>query len=142
VLQKGKLKVGIYGVGINLDGLAPSAIAGEVGYQNPVEVARRVEAQLHSQGCHLIICLSHLGIRARVEGALADPDLAEKTRYTDLVIGGHTHTFLDQPREYRNELGRKVLVNQVGFAGLRLGQLDYQFVPTGKRVSSTVQTVK
>lgn len=142
VLRKGRLKVGIYGVGIQLEGLAPSAIASEVGFQNPVEVARRIEAELHRQGCHLIICLSHLGIRARAEGALADPDLAEKTRYTDLIIGGHTHTFLDVPREYRNELGRKVLVNQVGFAGLRLGQLDYEFIPTGKEVKSTVRTVK
>lgn len=142
ILTKGKLKVGLYGIGIDLDGLAPSGISSEVGFANPVETARRLERQLYDAGCHLIICLSHLGIQTRVPGALADPDLAQKTRHTDLIIGGHTHTFLDTPREYRNELGRKVLVNQVGFAGLRLGQLDYQFVPTGKQVNSTVKSVQ
>jgi 5'-nucleotidase len=142
ILRKGNIKVGIYGLGINLDGLAPSSISNEVGYANPVETARRLEKTLHDQGCHLIICLSHLGIKARVDSALADPDLATKTRLTDLIIGGHTHTFLDEPREYRNELGRKTLVNQVGFAGIKLGQLDYRFVPTGKQVNSTNRSVK
>jgi 5'-nucleotidase len=141
IFNRGGLKIGVYGVGINLDGLAPTSISSVVGYRNPVEEARRVEADLKAKGCDLIICLSHLGIQSSRE--LADPDLAQKTRATDLILGGHTHTFLDEPREYTNEAGRKVLVNQVGWAGIRLGRLDYRYEPVaGQSVRSSTPEVK
>ena len=53
--------------------------------------------------------------------------LAKQSEHIDLIIGGHTHTFLDQPTILTNKQGKEVVINQVGWAGLRLGRLDYEF---------------
>jgi 5'-nucleotidase len=54
-------------------------------------------------------------------------DIAKETEYINLIIGGHTHTFLDAPVSVINKAGRETIVNQVGWAGVRLGRLDYIF---------------
>ena len=54
-------------------------------------------------------------------------DLAYQSQHIDLILGGHTHTFFNRPEEYRNASGAKVLVNQVGWAGIYLGRIDFYF---------------
>lgn len=142
IVKKGGIKIGVYGVGINLDGLAPSGISAVVGFKNPIEEARRVEKILHDKKCDLIVCLSHLGNFTSKKGEFADPDLAQKTLFTDVIIGGHTHTFLDKPTEYRNENGQPVWVNQVGWGGVKLGQLDFSFTKGRKTVAAEAHPVK
>jgi 5'-nucleotidase len=71
--------------------------------------------------------------------------LAKSTNYIDLIIGGHTHTFLEKPDSVRNLKGKEVLINQVGFAGINLGRIDYVFERSGnKKISyfSEVEEVK
>ena len=76
--------------------------------------------------CDLVICLSHLGYE--YEGRkVSDLILAKQSENIDLIIGGHTHRFFDKPREYTNKSGKQVFVNQVGWGGLQLGRLDYEF---------------
>ena len=45
----------------------------------------------------------------------------------DLIIGGHTHTFLPKPTIKKNSVGENVLVNQVGCYGLNVGRIDFYF---------------
>ena len=73
----------------------------------------------------MIICLSHLGYEYPTL-KLSDRVLAKKTKNIHLIIGGHTHTFLDKPTEELNSEGKIVLINQVGFAGLNLGRIDFE----------------
>ena len=74
----------------------------------------------------MVICLSHLGFE--YEGKkVSDKVLAANTQGIDLIIGGHTHTFLDEPVMVNNRLGKPVMINQVGWAGLRLGRIDFVF---------------
>ncbi|MDQ3051969.1 MAG: bifunctional metallophosphatase/5'-nucleotidase, partial [Bacteroidota bacterium] len=62
--------------------------------------------------------------------------------HIDLIIGGHTHTFLDEPVKIKNKNGQNVLITQAGWAGLRLGRIDYHFEKqTGKKVNE-VSTIK
>ena len=76
--------------------------------------------------CDLVICLSHLGYKYKEE-KVSDQILAKSTRNIDLIIGGHTHTFMKVPEDIMNLDGKVTTVNQVGFAGINLGRLDYYF---------------
>ena len=58
---------------------------------------------------------------------ISDLKLAKATKDINLIIGGHTHTFLDKPTEVTNADGKTVLVNQVGCFGLYLGKIDFYF---------------
>jgi 5'-nucleotidase len=67
--------------------------------------------------------------------------LAKGSYDIDLIIGGHTHTFLEKAAVFSNRNGRDVIVNQVGFAGLVLGRLDFEFSKfSGKKISKS-QTI-
>ena len=74
----------------------------------------------------MVICLSHLGYNYN-EGKIGDLSLAPQTKHVDLIIGGHTHTFLKEPTLVKNAVGKEVIVNQVGWAGLALGKIDFIF---------------
>ena len=58
---------------------------------------------------------------------MSDKHLAAKTSGIDLILGGHTHTFLKEPLNFQNKDGKNVIVNQVGWAGILLGRLDFYF---------------
>jgi 5'-nucleotidase len=122
----GNVKIGVFGVGIELDGLVPKDLFGEVKYNDPIAAANKIAADLKNDGCDLIICLSHLGYKYE-ERKVSDIILAQSTKNIDLILGGHTHTFFDKPEEFLNAEGEKVLINQVGWAGIFLGRLDFYF---------------
>ncbi|MCH2224010.1 MAG: metallophosphoesterase [Crocinitomicaceae bacterium] len=126
VIQKGNIKVGLFGLGVELDGLVPSLKFGETKYLDPIEVAKDKAKELKEKGCDLIICLSHLGYDFN-DDQVSDLILAKKTKDIHLIIGGHTHTFLDKPTETKNSVGETVLINQVGWAGINLGRIDFEF---------------
>lgn len=127
IFNKGKYKVGVFGVGVELDGLVPDNKYGETQYLDPVEQATDCAAKLKEEGCDLIICLSHLGYSYEDKDRMSDINLARKTKDIHLIIGGHTHTFLEKPVEETNADGKTVLVNQVGWAGINLGRIDFHF---------------
>lgn len=131
IINKGKIKIGILGVGIELDGLVPQNLYGATRYLDPVQKANEVAAVLKAKGCDMIICLSHLGYKYE-SNKISDLTFAKETENIDLIIGGHTHTFLDKPNVLQNKSGKEVIVNQVGWAGLRLGQLDFDFMRAKK----------
>ena len=120
------IKVGLFGLGIDFDQLVISHLHEGVSYLDPIETARETVQTLRNAGCSLIICLSHLGYRYR-DDRVSDTVLAQEVPEIDLVLGGHTHTFLDDPDIYRHVDGRTTIVNQVGFAGIRLGRVDVEF---------------
>ncbi len=126
IIQKGKIKVGIFGVGVEMKGLVPDIKYGETEYIDPIDVANDRAAELKKKGCDLIICLSHLGYEYSSE-KVSDRVLAQKTKNIHLIIGGHTHTFLEKPTEEINLNGDTVLVNQVGWAGINVGRIDFEF---------------
>ncbi len=133
IFKKGKLKVGITGVGIELKGLVPESLYGNTVYLDPVQHLNETAYQLKKrEGCDMVICLSHLGYKY-TENKVSDLILAKETEHVDLIIGGHTHSFLDEPTLVKNKIGSDVLVNQVGFAGIILGRLDFEFSKQKKK---------
>lgn len=124
IFQKGDLKIGVFGVGIELNGLVSSTNFGKTKYINPVESANLVAKELKQKGCDLIICLSHLGYDYPDSTRISDRKMAQDSHNIDIILGGHTHTFLEKPTIEKNKKGKSVLINQVGYAGLYLGRID------------------
>ncbi len=135
IFKKGGINIGVIGVGIELEGLVPKELYGEIVYRNPIDIASNLAKELKTQkDCDLVICLSHLGFEYQND-KLSDKKFAEKSAFIDVIIGGHTHTFLPKPVIIKNLLNKDVIINQVGWAGLQLGKIDFYF-------DSTKNTVK
>lgn len=126
IREVGGIRIGILGVGIDFDRLVLPALHEGVTYNDPVVAARRAAEQLQNEGCDVVICLSHLGHWPR-DDRPSDPAIAHEVPAIDMVLGGHSHTFLDEPQVIRHSSGRVAIVNQVGFAGIRLGRVDLVF---------------
>lgn len=126
VIRKGRIKVGIFGLGIELKGLVPDKSYGQTRYLDPVGVAEDMVQELKGKGCNLIICLSHLGFSYKT-AKIDDQKLASRVAGIDLIIGGHTHSFLEQPVEVIGPGGHLTVINQAGRSALRLGRLNFEF---------------
>ena len=127
IFNKDGIKIGVFGLGIELKGLVNPKMYKETKYLNPIEIAQDVSRELkETKNCDLVICLSHLGYKYDGE-KVDDLKLAASTENIDLIIGGHTHTFLAKPTIANNRKGEDVLVNQVGAYGLNLGRIDFFF---------------
>lgn len=129
VFIKNGIKIGVFGLGIELNGLVDPAMFKETKYLDPIEISQDMVRVLKTEKqCDLIICLSHLGYHYSNEPKkVSDLKLAEATSGIDLIIGGHTHTFLPKPTIVKNKDGQNILVNQVGCYGLYLGKIDFYF---------------
>ena len=129
IFYKDGIKIGVFGLGIELEGLVGQNSYKETKYLNPIEIAQDMSRILKTnEQCDLVICLSHLGYHYRNSPErVSDLTLAKATKDIDLIIGGHTHTFLPKPTIEKNSDNKNVLVNQVGCYGLYLGKIDFYF---------------
>jgi len=127
IFIKDDVKIGVFGLGIELNGLVDKQMYKETKYNNPVEIATDMSRILNEEEkCDLVICLSHLGYNYKKNpNKISDLKLASLTKGIDLIIGGHTHTFLKKPTVTKNLEGKNMLVNQVGWAGINLGRIDF-----------------
>jgi 5'-nucleotidase len=136
VFEKNGIKIGVFGLGVELDGLVDKKLYKETVYLDPLEIAEEQTRILKEDlKCDLIICLSHLGYKySKNPEKICDITLAEKTKNIDLIIGGHTHTFLDEPTKVINAAGAETLVNQVGCYGVNVGRVDFVFTNDMKTI--------
>lgn len=124
IFEKEGVRIGITGVGIELAGLVPDNLFGKIKYENPIKKLNETALFLKNEKkCDLIICLSHLGYEYSSK-KISDKILAANSENVHIIIGGHTHTFLDKPMKVNNLKNEPVIINQVGWAGLQLGRLD------------------
>jgi len=133
IFKRSGIKIGVYGLGIELKGLVSERHFGETIYYEPVSVAKEMESFLKiDKKCDLVVCLSHIGLRYR-DNKVNDLVLAKETSMTDLIIGGHTHTYLEEPIIEKNKVGAPVIVNQAWWGGLVIGKIDFVFERLRKR---------
>lgn len=126
VIKKSGLRIGIFGLGIELYGLVAKKNFEATVYEDPVAVSREMVQELKSKKADLVICLSHLGYSYRTQ-KIDDLKLAAAISGIDLIIGGHTHTFLEEPTLIKNADGHQTIIHQVGTGALRLGKVDFEF---------------
>jgi 5'-nucleotidase len=128
IFTKGKMRIGVTGVGIELKGLVPDNLYGNTQYLDPVQKLNETATHLKlKEKCDLVICLSHLGYKYDKGNKISDIELAKNSEHVDIIIGGHTHTFLDKPDIVYNKNKSEVIVNQAGWAGIVLGRIDVTF---------------
>lgn len=127
VYEKDGIRIGVFGLGVHLEGLVSKKLYKETVYLDPLEISKDMSLILkEEEKCDLIICLSHVGYD--YDGNpdfVSDLIIAKNSKDIDLIIGGHTHTFLPEPTVVTNSVGNKVLVNQVGCYGINLGRIDF-----------------
>ena len=127
IFNKGGIKIGVFGIGIELKGLVPKELYNGTIYQDPIETANFYAKKLKEEyNCNLIICLSHLGFKYKSQ-KVSDFTLAESSKNIDLIIGGHTHTFLKNAVIRKNIEKKDVIINQVGWAGINIGKIVFSF---------------
>ncbi|QIX60745.1 twin-arginine translocation signal domain-containing protein [Hymenobacter lutimineralis] len=127
VFEKAGHRIGVFGVGIKLAGLVADRNYGATKYLDPIATARDMVAKLRgAEKCDMVICLSHLGYKYEDE-KIDDFKLAAGAPGIDLILGGHTHTFLEKPDVVKGPNGHQTLINQVGWSGINLGRIDYVF---------------
>ena len=128
IFFKDGIKIGVFGLGIELQNLVSPELFKETTYLDPIEITKDITRELkENENCDLIICLSHLGYHYKNTQKVSDLKLATATKDIDLIIGGHTHTFLPKPTLVKNVNNETVIVNQVGAYGVNLGRIDFYF---------------
>lgn len=127
IIRKGRLKIGITGVGVNPDGLIPADLCKGVIYYDPIKsVQEQVDLLRKKEKCDVVIVLSHLGFEYP-GNQVSDRVLAAETHGIDVILGGHTHTFLEAPVSVISKNKKPVMVSQAGWAGLQLGHIKLTF---------------
>lgn len=134
---KDGIKIGVFGLGVELEGLVNKRLYKETKYIDPIEITQDIVNELKEQHqCDLVICLSHIGYHYKNNpDKICDLQLARKTKNIDLIIGGHTHTLLPKPTIEKNSIGENVLVNQCGKSGVYMGQIDFHFSSDGNKTA-------
>lgn len=121
VLHRFGLKIGVFGLGPELEGLVLKANYGATKFENPITAANRVAELLRKkEKCDLVICLSHLGWEIN---EFSDDKLIANTRNIDLVLGGHSHTFFQKPKWIKNLDGKQIPVQQMGKSATFVGEM-------------------
>ncbi len=142
IFKKEGIKIGIFGIGIELDGLVDASLCEGVKYIDPVSIANAKAKYLKTkEHCDIVVCLSHLGFKYKSE-KISDIKLAEQTSNIDLIIGGHTHSFLNKPVIIKNKNQNDVLISQVGFGAIKLGKIDFYFNKKNLSITNSIHTFK
>lgn len=124
ILNKFGLKIGIIGVGVDPEGLVQRDKYLGMTFSPIIESVNQYAALLKKQEkCDLIICVSHAGYTT-------DKALAGKSEYLDIIIGGHSHTFMKEPDMLKNSLGKDVMVYQTGKYGVNVGKIEVELEKT------------
>lgn len=128
IIYKGGKKIGIIGALLDLNGFVSKKSIQGLKYKNPIGVVNKLARQLKvKEGCDLVIVLSHIGYQGSGKKRPGDLELARYTKNVDIIIGGHSHTFLEKPTIVKNSTGKDVIVNQTGALGVYVGRIDINF---------------
>lgn len=117
IIEKAGMKIGVIGLEADISTCVAKSISSRIPQLDNVEVVNRYSEQLHGQGCDMIVLLSHLGWQE-------DHDLVPQTKWLDLVVGGHSHVFIEDMDCVRDAGGRKVPIVTDGCWGLKMGELS------------------
>ena len=125
VIKKAGLKIGVMALNVNPESLILESNIRDVNYIDPVAKAQEISEYLkNKEKCDLIICLSHLG-SDKDSKSVNDFEIARKTKFIDVIIGGHSHTMLENTKT-QNAAGREVIIAQMAKRGFYLGRIDLQ----------------
>lgn len=122
VIKRNGVKIGVFAVCPKLEGLVSDKNCPGVKYLDPARVALETATMLKQvQKCDIVICISHLGWNSgRGED---DQYMIKGSRHIDLVLGGHTHTYMPTLEYEKNMDGKPVPVDQNGKHAVFVGKM-------------------
>ena len=121
IVRRAGKKIGIIGLLVDVTKVVDRSVAEKLRYLDPIAVTNRYSGLLKEKGCDLVIVLSHLGME---KSDFTDIQLARSCRNVDLIIGGHSHTFLEEPVCVEDADGNDVMIVTDGCWGLYVGKLE------------------
>lgn len=147
IISLGNIKIGFIGTNINPTNIIDPTYCKGVSYTDPIDIADKEALKLKQQGADIVIALSHLGLTDEDKtGNTADIDLIQRSKNIDMLIGGHTHTYLHSPYLACNLNGDSIPILQAGKYGAYLGcvtihtnaknkitKIDYTLIPITPR---------
>lgn len=125
VIERGGKRIGVFGLSPDPSGLVAKDCYAGVKFISPVEAASKAVAALEKEGCDAIVCLSHLGWK--IPNEYNDERLMKETSGIDVVLGGHSHNYIEEPVVYKNNKGGAVLYQQMGKNGRYIGVVNLTF---------------
>lgn len=125
VIERGDKRIGVFGLSPDPVGLVAKEYYEGIDFISPVEAANNAVAALEKEKCDVIVCLSHLGWR--IGNEYNDERLASETAGIDIILGGHSHDYFEQPLVYKNRDGKDVIMQQMGKNGRYLGHVTLTF---------------
>lgn len=125
IVRRGGMKIGIIGVTSYLEGNVMKVhTEGLVRLDGIERVNYYADILKNRKHCDLVILLSHFGFDGGNYNKPSDVIMAQNSRDIDLIVGGHSHTFLNEAREEKNANGVIVPIVQSGSQGVVVGRID------------------
>ncbi len=124
-INRNGLKIGVFGLGAPLKGLVANPNCEGVKFLDPAETAKKYIKLLRKQEkCDVVICLSHLGWEI---SDYPDQQFIREIDGCDLVLGGHTHTYMPTLEYAPDKTGKMIPDDQNGKHGVFIGKLVLTF---------------
>lgn len=124
IIEKDGVKIGVIATNVDPKGLIASSNYEGMTFLPRIETANKYAAQLRNdEHCDMIVCISHCGYEEDIE-------LAKNSFDIDIIIGGHSHTFMDKPDIITNKSNKQVLMFQTGARGVNVGRIDVELQKT------------
>lgn len=122
VIERKGVRIGIFGLCPDPEGLISKENWKGITYLAPIESAKKaVEALRNKEQCDVVICLSHLGwFPGTVAG---DEWLVKHCEGIDLVLGGHTHSNMEELEWVKDAAGKETPLDQNGKSGIFIGRI-------------------
>jgi 5'-nucleotidase len=132
IIQKGNIKIGIIGAGLNMKKITSTQVNEDVQFIDPIKELTAIATMLKQEKkCQLVICISHLGYKNKK--TIDDITLASQSKNIDVIIGGHSHTFMQAPHIVLNQQQQEVIINHAGYGGMVLGNMNIFFDDYGNK---------
>ena len=120
-LKRNGVKIGVFALSPALKGLVFDGNCQGITYLDPAETAQKyIDILRKQEKCDVVICISHLGWK---ESDYTDEMLLKGIEGCDLVLGGHTHTYMKQLEYAPDKTGKLIPVDQNGKHGAFIGKL-------------------
>ena len=126
ILKRDGMKIGIFGLSPELEGLVRGANCEGVVFKDPAKTANEMVKILRDKKkCDVVICLSHLGYDYEEQPEqYSDNVVFTKTHGIDLVLGGHSHSYMETPVYLKDADGKTVTLFHTGRNGTFVGTYE------------------
>lgn len=135
IIERKGVRIGITGVTCDPNNLIFNRNWDGIKYINPVDAANTEAAKLRESGCDVVILLSHVGYYTN--DSIGDRWIASQSKGIDLIIGGHTHTNIENGIQVMNAQGKPVMITQTGAKASPIGHINIKMGKNGRHKDGT-----